>query len=177
MIALHFRDSPQDILLQPRQILWLKSVFGSLPFLIQQCATLSSYDTHETCASIQDLIHIIYVLSCLNQNVNRYYFIKHLIYQALSFGHSNPLVLIRFFYGSLGRSRLIPSGLITTPVASFARCFRNSASVITAVSTFMVGFTCWNFRNSCMSLNIGCKEPPSFVFRRGVVPSLVLATM
>ena len=35
MIALHFRDSPQDILLQPRQILWLKSVFGSLPFLIQ----------------------------------------------------------------------------------------------------------------------------------------------
>lgn len=56
---------------------------GSLPFLIQQCATLSSYDTHETCASIQDLIHIVYVLSCLNQNVNRYYFIKHLIYQTL----------------------------------------------------------------------------------------------
>lgn len=82
MIALHFRDSPQDILLQPRQILWLKSVFGSLPFLIQQCATLSSYDTHETCASIQDLIHIVYVLSCLNQNVNRYYFVKHLFKNA-----------------------------------------------------------------------------------------------
>lgn len=76
LIALHFRDSSQHLLLRPRNHTGKYHSFGSLPFLQKRLPSPLSQNTDESCTSTMFIVYIDKVVSCLVSFVNL--FIKFL---------------------------------------------------------------------------------------------------